>query len=237
MERYSRNIILENIGIDGQNRLLQSKVLVAGCGGLGSAVLSCLTSMGIGTIGLIDFDRVEISNLNRQFIHTPANIGKPKTESAKEWINNYNPEINVLEYPLKLDEDNFKDIIPAYDIVIDCFDSYESKFLLNKACICSDKILIHGGVSEFYGQVMVVNPKKTACLECLFPDNKNIQPPLKGIISPVVNLIGSIQAMETSKIILNTGEPLFNIFLSYDSLKQEFKKIHLKPNPDCKRCK
>ena len=235
MERYSRNILIENIGIEGQKKLLNSKVLIAGCGGLGSGVIAALSSVGVGTLGLVDNDVVEISNLNRQFIHKPENIGKFKVDSAKDWINSYNPDIKTEIYQLRLDESNY-DFLKSYDIIIDCFDSFESKFILNEACIKSEKILIHGGVTEFFGQVTTIIPRDNSCLRCLFPDSE-LSSVLKGVISPAVSTVASIQAMETVKVILGIGEPLVNKLLCYDGLKQEFKKINLTKNLDCPVCR
>ncbi len=235
-ERYNRNIIIENIGIEGQKKLLNSEVLIAGCGGLGSTVIATLSSIGVGHLGLVDNDKIEISNLNRQFIHKFDNIGKFKVDSAKEWINSYNPDINVKTFQVRLDENNYNDVLKGYDIVIDCFDSYESKFLLNKICVKNGKTLIHGGVTEFYGQVMIIIPGKSACLNCMFSEiNRDLG--IKGVISPAVSIIASIQAMEAAKIILNTGTSLVNSLLSFDGLNQEFKKIKVKRNTECPICK
>ncbi|OGI00029.1 MAG: hypothetical protein A2104_03710 [Candidatus Melainabacteria bacterium GWF2_32_7] len=238
LEKYNRNIIIKNIGIDGQLKLLNSKVLICGAGGLGSAVISSLSSVGIGTLGIIDNDNVEISNLNRQFIHGFHKIGETKVNSAKEWIQQYNPEINVNTHLIRLNSNNCDAILKEYDVIIDCFDSFESKFILNKACIKNRKILIHGGVTEFSGQVMTIIPGKTACLSCLFPEyNKSLEnQEIKGVLSPIVNTIGSIQAMEAVKILLNFKKLLANKFLSYDGIEQSFRKIEIKQNKNCPEC-
>jgi molybdopterin-synthase adenylyltransferase len=235
LERYNRNIIIEKVGIEGQEKLFHSKILIAGCGGLGSTVISTLSSAGIGTIGLIDNDIIEISNLNRQFIHKFENIGRYKVNSAKEWINNYNPEIDVKTHKIRLNADNCGEILSQYDLVVDCFDSYESKFVLNDSCIKHNKILIHGGVSEFWGQVTTIIPNKSACLSCLF--NEGAMPSvLKGVISPSVSVIASIQAMEAIKVILGIDDLLINQLLTYDGTRQTFKKINLSPNDNCSAC-
>lgn len=234
-ERYNRNIIIENLGIDGQKKLLNARVLVAGNGGLGSTVIATLSSLGIGHIGLVDNDVIELSNLNRQFIHKFDGVGRLKTESAQEWIKNYNPDTEVKTYNIRLNQDNCKDIFAQYDIVIDCFDSFESKFILNHACNNFNIPLIHGGVSEYFGQVMVIIPSKSACLECIFPDSERPSV-LKGVVSPAVSTIASIQSMETLKIILGIGEPLINTLLSYNGLKQEYKKIKIPQNTSCPVC-
>ena len=237
MERYSRNILIEQIGENGQNKLLNSKILVAGAGGLGSSVIACLASAGVGNIGIIDNDVIELSNLNRQFIHKPENIGLAKVDSAEQWISEYNPDISVKTYKLRLDEENSSEIISRYDIVLDCFDSYTSKFALNKACVVKNKPLIHGGVTGFSGQVMTIIPGITACLCCLFSEDNSNQYIPQGVISPAVSVIASIQAMEALKLVLNIGELLTNRLLSYDGLSQKFRKFDLKRLNDCRTCK
>lgn len=236
-ERYNRNIIIEKIGEDGQKKLAQAKILVCGAGGLGSTVLTSLASLGIGTmgnIGIIDNDILELSNLNRQYIHKFDNIGKIKVESAKKWIQEFNPEINVNIYPIRLDENNYQDIVKDYDLIIDCFDSFKSKFLLNKIAVTTGKTLIHGGVTEFFGQVMTIVPRKTACLNCILPEKYSSM--IKGVLSPAVSTIASIEAMEAVKVILNIGERLENKLLSYDGLNMKFRTINIAKNPDCKLC-
>ena len=229
MQRYNRNILL--IGDAGQTKLLNSRVLVCGCGGLGSTVIMNLAGLGIGTIGLVDDDVVEITNLNRQFIH--KNIGEDKVISAKNRILEYNSEINVNAYKIRLDDNNYEDIIKDYDIIVDCFDSYESKFILNDLAVKTGKTLIHGGISEFFGQVTVIKPS-TPCLRCIFPDIDIKKDFSKGILSPAVSTIASIEAMEAVKQILNIGEPLENILLTYNALTNDFKKLKITKNTACK---
>lgn len=236
MERYNRNILVKEIGQEGQSKLLKSKVLLAGAGGLGATAIANLASIGVGTLGIIDNDVLELTNLNRQYIHKFENIGKPKVESVKEWINQYNPDIKVETYHFKLDENNSNEIISKYDIIIDCFDSYKSKYLLNKICIENYKTLVHGGVTEFYGQVMTIIPNESACLCCLFPDFDPDAYVVKGVISPAVSTIASIQAMEAVKTILGIGETLSGYLLTYNGLKHEFKKIKTTLNSGCKIC-
>jgi len=233
-ERYNRNILVPQVGEEGQKKLSQAKVLVCGAGGLGSTVLANLASVGIGTIGVVDNDVLELSNLNRQYIHKFENIGKIKVESAKKWINEFNPETVVNTYPIRLDENNYSEIVKDYDFIMDCFDSFKSKFLLNKIAVQTGKTLIHGGVSEFYGQVTVIIPQKTACLNCFLSEpDVNV---VKGVLSPAVTTIASIEAMEAVKLILNTGESLENKLLCYDGQKMQFKTINLVKNPNCSLC-
>ena len=235
-DRYNRNILVQDVGEEGQKKLLSSKVLIAGAGGLGSTVIANLSSVGVGNIGIIDNDKLELSNFNRQYIHKYENMGKNKTESAKEWINSFNPDINVEIYNLRLDENNYKNIINNYDIVIDCFDSFKSKFLLNKICIENNKILIHGGVTEFFGQVMTIIPGKSACLGCLLPDYDANAYVIKGVISPAVSTIASIQSMEAVKILLGLESSLVNQFLTYNGKNQDFRKIKILKNENCPLC-
>ena len=229
MQRYSRNILL--IKDAGQTKLLKSKVLICGCGGLGSTVIMNLAGSGVGTIGLIDDDVVEVSNLNRQFIH--KNIGEDKVTSAKKRILEYNPEITVNTYKIRLDENNYQSIVKDYDIIIDCFDSYKSKILLNDIAVETGKTLIHGGVTEYFGQVTVIKPS-TPCLRCIFPDIDLGKEVPKGILSPVVSTVASIQSMEAVKQILNTGEPLEGLLLTYNALTNDFKKLKITKNTACK---
>lgn len=234
LQRYNRNILIEQIGEEGQKKLSKAKILVCGAGGLGSTVLTNLASVGIGTIGIVDNDVLELSNLNRQYIHKFTNVGKVKTESAKQWINEFNPEINVNIYQTRLDETNYQEIIKDYDFIMDCFDSFKSKFLLNKIAVNTGKTLIHGGVTEFFGQVTTIVPEQTACLNCILPEEDIYI--VKGVISPAVATISSIEAMEAVKYILNIGERLENKLLSYNGLTMQFKTINIEKNPNCNLC-
>lgn len=233
-ERYNRNILISQIGEEGQKKLANAKILVCGAGGLGSTVLTNLASVGIGTIGIVDNDVLEMSNLNRQYIHKLANLGKVKVESAKKWINEFNPQIIVNAYQMRLDGTNYADIVDSYDLIMDCFDSFRSKFLLNKIAVTTGKTLVHGGVTEFFGQVTTIVPGKTACLSCILPEED--QYIVKGVLSPAVATIASIEVMEAVKNILNIGESLQNKLLSYDGLRMQFKTINIAKNPNCKLC-
>lgn len=234
LQRYDRNILVEQIGEEGQKKLAKSKILVCGAGGLGSTVLASLASVGIGTIGIIDNDTLEISNLNRQYIHKHENLGKIKVESAKKWINEFNPQINVQTYQIRLDENNYQNIVNDYDFIMDCFDSFKSKFLLNRIAVQTGKTLIHGGVTEFFGQSTVIVPGKTACLNCILPEEDAYT--VKGVLSPAVSTIASIEAMEAIKYILKIGESLENKLLSYNGLNMQFKTINIEKNSNCKLC-
>lgn len=233
-ERYNRNIRVEQLGEEGQKKISQAKILVCGAGGLGSTVLANLASVGVGNIGIVDNDVLELSNLNRQYIHKFDSIGKVKVESAKKWINEFNPDIDVKTYQMRLDEGNYSEIVKDYDFIMDCFDSFKSKFLLNKIAVETGKTLIHGGVTEFYGQVTTIVPHKTACLNCILPEEGGYV--VKGVLSPAVTTIASIESMEAVKVILGVGERLENRLFSYDGLNMQIKTINIAKNPHCSLC-
>ena len=233
LQRYNRNILINQIGEKGQERLLNAKVLVCGTGGLGSTVIANLASLGVGNLGIVDDDILEISNLNRQYIHNLSAIGHVKTDSAKNWIENYNKDIKVVPYKIRLDENNYETIVKDYDIIVDCFDSFRSKFLLNDIAIKTDKPLVHGGVTEFRGQALTILPKKSACLRCIFPDADFDAYVVKGVTSPTVSTIASIESMEVLKLILDIGELLTDKLLVFDGLKMDFKVLKVKHGKNC----
>ena len=224
MNRYTKN----NLSKEVQAKLLTSKVLVCGCGGLGSGVIANLAGLGVGTLGLCDFDRVEITNLNRQFIHTNANIGKYKSESAKEWINSYNPEIEVITYIEPVSEK----MLEGFDIVVDCTDNFKTKFQLNDFALKMSTPLVHAGVSRNRGQVMSIIPHQTACLRCILDENEQ-EESNSGVISPTVNLISSIESLEVFKLITNPENALLNKVLFVDIKEYSFKTISFSKNPHC----
>ncbi len=236
MQRYIRNIKIPQINENGQKQLLNSRVLVAGAGGLGSSVIANLASLGIGCIGIVDSDVVELSNLNRQFIHKFDNIGMKKTDSAEQWIKSYNPDITVKNYQCRLDESNFKDVVSGYDLLVDCFDSFESKFLLNKICVESGLPFIHAGVSGFGGQVLTVIPGESACLRCIFdePDKDSCEE--TGVVSPAVSVIGAVQAMEVLKFLLRIDGLLTDRILIFDGLKMNFRELKIAKSRHCIFC-
>ena len=239
LEHYSRNILLQQVGIKGQEKLLASKVLVIGAGGLGSPAIMYLAVAGVGTIGIADKDAVELSNLNRQIIHNKNKIGTQKTESAKNTINKLNPDIKVNIYDGIISEENITDLILKYDFIIDATDNFETKFLINDTCVKAKKPFSHAGVVGFQGQLMTYVPNKSCCYRCVFKE-----PPPKdcvvscsdvGILGSVAGVIGTLQATEAVKYILGIGELLTGYLLTYNGLTAEFRKIKL-PEPD-KNCK
>lgn len=240
MQRYCRNVAVDEIGKEGQEQLFGAKILVCGAGGLGSTVIANLASLGVGNLGIVDDDVVELSNLNRQYIHTLENIGRLKTDSARNWVENYNKDITIKTFKIRMDKENWHDIISAYDIIVDCFDSFGSKFLLNDISIISGKPLVHGGVTGFQGQVMTIFPKKSTCLRCIFPDADEHTYISKGVVSPAVSMIASFQSMEVLKLILGKGELLTNKILFIDGLNlgadsfSGIKVLNMKQNLSCK---
>jgi len=231
---YSRQTILKDIGEEGQYKLANAKVLVVGCGGLGAPVLYYLTAMGIGNIGLCDYDVVSMSNLNRQILFTTADIGRPKAVTAEMRIKALNPNLKTTVYQQPMDKDLSQSIVSEYDIVVDCLDNYETRFILNDACILAGVPLIHAGVEEFYGQLIAIIPGKSPCLRCLFPDGAQdkSQKGLSGIIGPVPGVIGSLQALETAKYLLGM-QTADDGFITFDGVNNKMEKVIVEPNLGC----
>lgn len=235
--RYARHFVLSEVGVAGQKKLLGSKVLVIGAGGLGSCAMY-LAAAGVGTIGIADGDNVEPSNLQRQIIHRTDSLGMPKSTSAARTLYELNPKVKVEEYG-KVTADNIFDIIERYDFVLDCTDRFETKFLINDACVMSKKPYCHAGVVRFEGQVMTVLPGKGPCLRCLLgeiPKNASTCAEV-GVMGAMVGVIGSIQALEAIKFLLGKGELLVGKVLTFDGLTME---MRVTPFPhiskDCKVC-
>jgi len=240
IERYSRHIILKEVGGKGQKKLLAGKVLIIGAGGLGSPVALYLAAAGVGTIGIADADVVDVSNLQRQVIHHTADIGKPKVISAKEKMEAINPDVKVNVYQTWISAENILDIIKDYDFVIDGTDNFAAKFLINDACVMAGKTYSHGGILHFIGQTMTVKPGSSPCYRCVFP-----APPPRdsipscaqaGVIGVLPGVIGSIQATEAVKFLIGVGELLTGRLLIYDAEGMDFRNVNLKKNPRCPVC-
>ncbi len=241
LERYSRHIILKEVGPKGQKKLLNSKVLIIGAGGLGAPAAMYLAAAGIGTIGIADADEVDLSNLQRQIIHGTADVGKAKVKSAKETMNAMNPDVTVNTYRTFVTSENIMDLIKDYDFIIDGTDNFPAKFLINDACVMAKKPFSHAGIIRFQGQLMTYVPDKGPCYRCVFksPPPKDVVPTCKqaGVIGAMGGVIGSLQAMEAIKYILGVGELLVGKLLTYDALKMEFRTITLpKKSPNCGVC-
>ena len=236
--RYSRQIILKNIGISGQKKILNSKVLVVGIGGLGCPVADLLTRSGVGTIGAVDFDKVDLSNIHRQNLFTSEDIGKLKVKVLKERLNLINNKTKINIYNQKLNEKSLKKIIKKYDIIIDGSDNFKTKFLLNKFSQKFKKKLIVGAISKFEGHIFVFNfeSKKTPCLKCFYqtePSDDVLNCETDGILGTTANIIGAIQANEAIKIILSLGNNLNSKILIFDLLNLKLRKVLFKKKKDC----
>ncbi len=233
LERYSRHIILKEIGAKGQKKLLAAKVLIIGAGGLGAPAAMYLAAAGVGTIGIADADVVDLSNLQRQIIHSTNDIGKKKVESAKETMLAINPDITVNTYHDFVSSANIMDLIKDYDFILDGTDNFPAKFLINDACVMAKKPFSHAGIIRFKGQITTVLPGEGPCYRCIFknPPPKDAVPTCKqaGVIGAMGGVIGSLQAMEAVKYITGVGELLSGYLLTYDALKMEFHKIKLPP--------
>ena len=230
-ERYSRHIVMKEVGAEGQKKLLGARVLIIGAGGLGSPVAMYLAAAGVGTIGIADADEVDLSNLQRQIIHRTADAGKPKVLSAKETMEAMNPDVKVIPYRMFITGENILDIIKDYDFIIDATDNFQSKFLINDACVMAKKPFSHAGIIRFQGQLMTYVPGQGPCYRCIFkePPPKDAVPSCKqeGVIGAAAGVIGSLQAMEAIKYILGIGELLTGYLLTYDGLEMQFRKVKL----------
>ncbi len=238
--RYSRHILLPEVGGKGQKKIGQARVLIVGAGGLGSPAAFYLAAAGVGTIGLIDGDVVDLSNLQRQMIHRTADIGRPKVDSARDRILALNPGVKVETHYARLTADNALDLIGRYDIVLDGVDNFPAKFLINDACFFARKPLVHGGILRFDGRVFTILPGKSACYRCVF---KQPPPPglvascqEAGVIGALAGVIGTIQATEVLKLILGRGRLLTDRFLDYDARLTRFREINISKNPHCPLC-
>ncbi len=242
LERYSRHIILKEVGAKGQQKILNSKVLIVGTGGLGAPAAMYLAAAGVGTIGLVDYDKVDLSNLQRQIIHRTKDIGKDKVISGKETINEMNPDVNVITYHEWISSKNIIDIIndKDYDFIIDGTDNFPAKFLINDACVLIKKPFSHAGIIRFEGQTMTYVPGEGPCYRCVFqdPPPKDAVPTCKqaGVLGVMGGIIGTIQATEALKYILGVGELLTGYLLTFDALKMEFRKIKISKRKSCQVC-
>jgi len=239
IERYSRQIVLKDIGILGQKKILSSKVLVIGAGGLGSPVAEFLSRAGIGSLGIVDDDKVSLSNLHRQSLYNTSDIGKFKVKIARDKIKKINPNTKVTIYKIRLSNDNFKKIINNYDYIIDGSDNFTTKFLLNDFCLKFKKVLVTGAISKFDGHIFTFNfkDKRIPCLRCFFQES-NISDNLlscesEGVLGTVAGIVGIIQANEVLKKILNIGTGLDGYIFILDLLHLNFRKVKLKKRKNC----
>ncbi len=239
IQRYSRHILLKEIGVEGQERIRQGRVLVVGAGGLGSPVLMYLAAAGVGTIGVVDGDVVDASNLQRQIMHFTADIGRLKVESAQRKAEEINPNVKVERHDAFLHADNAADIINQYDFVVDATDNFACKFLINDACVMAGKAFSHAGVLRFEGQTFTHVPG-TACYRCLFkePPPADAVPTCAqaGVLGAVVGVMGSIQATEVLKYLTGTGQLLCNRLLTFNALTMDFRTVNIRRDNNCAVC-
>ena len=240
VKRYSRHLIMPEVGLDGQRKLKAAKVLCIGAGGLGSPVGLYLAAAGVGKIGIVDFDVVDFSNLQRQIIHGTPDVGRSKLQSAKDRLNAINPEIEIVTHETALSSKNALDLFAPYDIIVDGTDNFPTRYLVNDACVLLGKPNAYGSIFRFEGQASVFATKEGPCYRCLYPEPPppGLVPSCAegGVLGVLPGIIGVIQATETVKLIMGIGEPLIGRFLIYDALRMKFRELKLKKDPDCPVC-
>jgi sulfur-carrier protein adenylyltransferase/sulfurtransferase len=238
--RYSRHLIMPEVGLEGQQKLKAARVLCIGTGGLGSPLALYLAAAGVGTLGLVDFDVVDFTNLQRQIIHSTSDVGRPKLDSAAEKISAINPYVDIRRFEIRLASDNALDIIRDFDIVVDGTDNFPTRYLVNDACVLLGKPNVYGSIFRFEGQASIFGAPDGPCYRCLYPE-----PPPPGLVPSCAEggvlgilpgLIGIIQATETIKLILGSGDPLIGRLLLVDALGMRFRELKLRKNPDCPMC-
>ncbi len=238
--RYSRHLIMPEVGMEGQLKLKSGKVLVIGAGGLGSPLSLYLAAAGVGTIGLVDFDKVELTNLQRQILHSTDSVGKSKLDSARERLSALNPEVNIRSYDVRLNSENALDIIRDYDIVVDGTDNFPTRYLANDACVLLGKPNVYGSIFRFEGQASVFGIPNGPCYRCLYPEPPppGLVPSCAegGVLGVLPGIIGVIQATEAVKLLLGIGEPLVGRLLLYDALRMSFRELKLLKDPACPIC-
>ena len=240
VKRYSRHLILPEVGMDGQRKLKQSSVLCIGAGGLGSPAAMYLAAAGIGRLGIVDFDVVDYSNLQRQLLHATPDVGRSKLASAKDKINALNPHVQVDTYEVALSSENALDLFAPYDVILDGTDNFPTRYLVNDACVLSGKPNAYGSIFRFEGQASVFATKNGPCYRCLYPEPPppGLVPSCAegGVLGVLPGIIGVIQATESIKVMLGIGEPLIGRFLIYDALNMKFRELRLRKDPECPVC-
>jgi len=240
IERYSRHIILTEVGGLGQTKLLESKILVIGAGGLGSPTALYLAAAGVGTLGIIDHDIVDISNLQRQILHGTSDVGQSKVVSAKATLNEINPDVEIVMYQQRLSSENVFQLFEDYDLVIDGCDNFPTRYLINDACVMMGKPNIHGSIFQFEGQVTIFYPGKGPCYRCLYPSPPppGMAPSCQeaGVFGVLPGIVGSVQAVEAIKVLLEIGDPLIGQLLLFDALGMSFKRMRLHQDSECPIC-
>ena len=240
MLRYSRHITLPEVGLDGQERLKRARVLCIGAGGLGSPAVLYLAAAGVGTLGLVDFDEVDVSNLQRQIIHGTSDVGRLKLDSARDRVADINPHVRIEAHPTSLTAANAIELVSAYDVILDGTDNFPTRYLVNDACVMASRPNAYGSIFRFEGQASVFAAPGGPCYRCLHPEPPppDLIPSCAegGVLGVLPGIIGTIQATEAIKLILGVGEPLVGRFLIYDALKMRFRELKLSRDPDCPVC-
>src|SRR5438552_1777098 len=238
--RYSRHLIMPEVGMDGQFKLKQAKVLTIGAGGLGAPLALYLAAAGVGKLGIVDFDVVDFTNLQRQVIHGTSDVGRLKLHSARETIAEINPNVEVVAHETRLSSENALDIFKDYDIVADGTDNFPTRYLVNDACVLLGKPNVYGSIFRFEGQASVFYAKEGPCYRCLYPEPPppGLVPSCAegGVLGVLPGIIGCIQALETIKLIIGQGQPLIGRLVLFDALKLQFRELKLRKNPDCPVC-
>jgi adenylyltransferase/sulfurtransferase len=239
-QRYSRHLLVPEVGEAGQQRLLDAKVLLIGAGGLGSPAGLYLAAAGVGTIGIVDSDVVDLSNLQRQVLHTDASVGKPKTESAAATLRALNPDVRVVAHSLRLDAGNVLDVIAPYDVIVDGCDNFPTKYLVSDAAVLTGKPVVYGSIFRFEGQASVFRPGDGPCYRCLYPEPTptELAPSCDeaGVLGVLPGTIGLVQATEALKLLLGAGRPLVGRLLTYDALDASYREFRVRRDPGCAAC-
>ena len=239
--RYSRHILLPEIGVEGQEKLLAAHALVIGAGGLGSPAALYLASAGVGTITLADGDAVDLTNLQRQILHTTAAVGRPKAASGRDTLAKLNPEVRVVALEERVDAERLGELVARADVVLDCSDNFATRHAANRACVKHRRALVSGAGVRFDGQISVFDLRRddSPCYGCLFPEDATIEEErcaVMGVFAPLTGIIGATQAAEALKLLAGAGEPLCGRLLLLDALRMEWRSIRLKKDPACKVC-
>ncbi|MGC1729354.1 MAG: molybdopterin-synthase adenylyltransferase MoeB, partial [Steroidobacteraceae bacterium] len=237
--RYQRHLALREIGVTGQERLKAARVLIVGAGGLGSPAALYLAAAGCGTLGLLDFDRVDVSNLQRQVLFDTAGLERPKAEAGRERLAALNPEIHIVSHVLELQAGNVREVLAGYDLVLDGTDRLATRYLVNDACVLFGKSLVSAAIHRFEGQLITYVPERGPCYRCLFPEAAEALVPNcaeAGVLGVLPGVLGTLQATEAIKLITGVGEPLIGRLLTYDALEMRFREFHVARRPDCAVC-
>jgi adenylyltransferase/sulfurtransferase len=240
IKRYSRHLIMPEVNLDGQKRLKASRILTVGTGGLGSPLLAYLAAAGVGRIGVVDFDTVDLSNLQRQIIHKTSSVGMPKAASAAQTMKEINPHVDVRTYEMALRSDTVADLFKEYDVIVDGTDNFATRYLTNDACVLAGKPNVYGSIFRFDGQCSVFWAEKGPCYRCLFPEppDPGMVPTCAegGVLGVLPGVIGVIQAIEAIKLIIGQGDPLIGRLLTFDALRMKFKELKVRKDPNCPIC-